>query len=206
MAWLYRTQPEPPPWRTARCAACARQFTLDDDYRGPRADARTWRCSECRRTNRPIVDPARKARTQEVVMRQPASSPAPAVHLRRLAKATDFEGDPRTLLRGLDDDEADLVAAAIVRDVQAHPWPVDGSGRLQDQTNAVWPRIRSVVINTRGERLEQAARRPHFTTHRLILDVVLCLAHATARRAELEAALADLDALPRDLFAVPEAV
>jgi hypothetical protein len=118
------------------------------------------------------------------------SRPA-TINVRRLAKLTQFEGDPAALLRGLDDAEAGIVAAAIAADLEAHPWPVV-AGRPQDESDGVWARIRGTVINARGERLEQAARRPHFSTHRLILDVVRLLRHAAAARAELEAALDDL--------------
>jgi hypothetical protein len=125
-------------------------------------------------------------------------TPPAAIDIRRLARLTGAEAAPGTILRGLDDAEASIVTRAIAADLVAHPWPVDGAGRLQDSSEAMWGRIRGTVLNARGERFEQATRRPHYSTHRHLLDVVLCLRHAAAARAELEAALADLD----DLLAV----
>jgi hypothetical protein len=181
------------------CAACGRRFDLEAGTPAARRATReprdAWRCSQCHAANRQPMTSTSEDMMHTAAARPPTPvSAVPGLDIQRLARITHYEG-ATAVLAGLDTAEVQEVAAVIVADLHQHPWTRRPDGRLEDGSVATWGRIRSTPIGPRRVPLDRVLyARPKFTLHGAIRQVVDVLEHARAHRAELAAALHDLDA------------
>jgi len=125
-----------------------------------------------------------------------AAPPAPAgIDIPRLARATKAEGDPAAPVSGIDPSLGIEIAGLVAQDLQAYPRRLTAAGKPVDDGLKTWQRIRSTPIGPRQIPLDRLAHdHPRFDPIRSIDAITRVLHHAAAHRAELAAALADLDA------------